>query len=346
MNFSSVLIVTYGRTGSTLLQGLLNSINGCLIRGENHNFCFGLFEAYEAMLNAKNQFDNGNKSLETTHPWYGAALLDEKRYLEDARTLVFNQLNPDALQLQCIGFKEIRYIDRLNRLGEYLSFLEKLFPNPALITLTRDHNQVMSSGWWQKQDEKKTEARLTEFEKYISRYSENKGNVFHIDYSDMVNQTKNLKKMFKFIGAPYNKNAVEKVLSTTHSTKTESKLKKTSITAYALHVEQIQQPIVQYAKMDELPLQNSEKNITLNGIVVLEANFDKKGILIAVDGEQEYPINWGISSPLIKAKFPENPNAKYARFRVEHLPVTAGQAVDIYFEDELTNRYLLFKILL
>ncbi|TAN66279.1 MAG: hypothetical protein EPN17_14510 [Methylobacter sp.] len=345
MNFSSVLIVTYGRSGSTLLQGLLNSIDGCLIRGENHNFCYGLFKAYEAITNTKNHYDNETKSFEATHPWYGAALLDENRFIEDARKLVLNQLNPDALQLNCIGFKEIRYVDCLTRLGEYLNFLEKLFPNPAFIALTRDHDQVMSSGWWQKrQDAKKTEARLTEFEEYISYYGKNKNNVFHIDYSDMINQTQNLQKMFEFVGVPYNKAAVENVLSIPHSYKTKPE---ESVTTHTLQVEQVQQPIVQYARIDESPLQNLQTiTITVSGVVVLKADSGKDGVLIATDGEHEYPVSWKISSPLIREKFPENPNARYARFRVEHLQITTDRAIDIYFEDELANRYLLFKILL
>ena len=37
--FRTVNIVTYGRSGSTLLMGLLNAIDGYRIRGENFN-CF------------------------------------------------------------------------------------------------------------------------------------------------------------------------------------------------------------------------------------------------------------------------------------------------------------------
>ena len=51
MKFDSVLIVTYGRSGSTLLQGILNSIEGCLIRGENDNFCFALYQAHQSIKN-------------------------------------------------------------------------------------------------------------------------------------------------------------------------------------------------------------------------------------------------------------------------------------------------------
>jgi hypothetical protein len=33
--FPNIFVVTYGRSGSTLLQGVLNGIPGFLIRGEN-----------------------------------------------------------------------------------------------------------------------------------------------------------------------------------------------------------------------------------------------------------------------------------------------------------------------
>lgn len=45
--FGSVLIITYGRSGSTLLQGILNSIPGYLIRGENENLMAHFYNAYK-----------------------------------------------------------------------------------------------------------------------------------------------------------------------------------------------------------------------------------------------------------------------------------------------------------
>ena len=221
MNFSSVLIVTYGRSGSTLLQGLLNSIDNCLIRGENNNFCYGLFNAYEALLKAKeDDFKKGQNSLKVKSPWFGAAFFDENRFIKDARKLVFNQLNPDKLKLSCIGFKEIRYankeIDSI-RLHEYLNFLEKLFPNPAFIFLTRDHDQVLNSGWWKTMNKEKNKAVLEKFEKNIALYCINKSNVFTIDYADMVNRSEKLHDMLRFLGAPYNDINIKKVLDIKHS---------------------------------------------------------------------------------------------------------------------------------
>jgi hypothetical protein len=39
-----LFIVTYGRSGSTLLQGILNSTPGVLIRGENRGISYKLHE--------------------------------------------------------------------------------------------------------------------------------------------------------------------------------------------------------------------------------------------------------------------------------------------------------------
>ncbi|MFM7273926.1 MAG: hypothetical protein ACKO4A_08725, partial [Gammaproteobacteria bacterium] len=146
MRFSHVLIVTYGRTGSTLLQGVLNSIDGCLVRGENFQFCRGLHAAHAALQRAKREFGGPGDCGDPSRPWFGAAEFDARRFLDDARRLVINQLCPDPGAYRCIGFKEIRYLETDRepghpatdrRLREYLWFLVALFRNPAIILLRR-----------------------------------------------------------------------------------------------------------------------------------------------------------------------------------------------------------------
>src|SRR3954464_1127587 len=41
-----VFVVTYGRSGSTLVQGLLNALPGTLVRGENNFYILPLFQAW------------------------------------------------------------------------------------------------------------------------------------------------------------------------------------------------------------------------------------------------------------------------------------------------------------
>lgn len=221
MNFSTILIITYGRSGSTLLQGLLNSTDKCLIRGENYNFCYGLFKSYKSLIKAKqDRSKKGRKPLRAENPWYGADLLDVNRFLEDARNLIFNQLNPEKLELSCLGFKEIRYVQKNfhgKELHDYLDFLEKLFPNSAFIILTRNHDQVSKSGWWRLMDAEEVKERLGKFEKNIFAYCKNKSNTFTIDYADILEHNEKLVEMFHFIGASYNDINIKKVLLSKHS---------------------------------------------------------------------------------------------------------------------------------
>jgi hypothetical protein len=225
MNFSSVLIVTYGRTGSTLLQGLLNSIEGCLIRGENYNFCYGLFEAYRSIVNTKQQFGQGDASLEVTFPWYGAKLFDDNKFIEDARNLVLNQLNPNNIPVSCIGFKEIRYhhFKHDDELYSYLNFLNQLFPNPAFVVLSRDHDQVAQSAWWKEQDAEKVKVKLERFEIRLQKHSKNKDNFFSICYNDIIEKNHKLAELFEFLGAEYDEHKVASVLATKHSFSKETK---------------------------------------------------------------------------------------------------------------------------
>ena len=53
--FDAVFVITYGRSGSTLMQGILNSIDGFHIKGENNGFVFKLFESYQLLVNAKEE---------------------------------------------------------------------------------------------------------------------------------------------------------------------------------------------------------------------------------------------------------------------------------------------------
>ena len=341
MKFSSILIVTYGRSGSTLLQGLLNSIEGCLVRGENYNFCYGLFEAYESLVKTKQEdYQKGQLSRKVEDPWYGASLFDENRFLADARKLVFHQLNPDEQVLSCIGFKEIRYVDKNfdpNKLQAYLDFLEKLFPNPAFIMLTRDHDQIIKSGWWQLMDSTQIKLQLDNFENKFSAYGKNKANIFSLDYSDIVERTQKLVAMFQFLGTTYNDNIVEKVLLTKYSYQP----KKTKI-KYNLHIEQIDYPFIQYAKMDELPLQS----FTATGVIVLSSDINNSYTLIAVHADHEYQVNWNISSPIMAEKFSDNLYAKNARFRIDNLEFTENNEFGIYMKDDCDNKHLIFKIFL
>jgi hypothetical protein len=215
MNFKSILIVTYGRSGSTLLQGILNSIDGCVIRGENYNFCWGLFESYRSMIRAKRFNGDSPQS-----PWYGSDW-DESLFLNRISKMMRELLvgkGIDKDEVSCYGFKEIRYADLAEEeFVAYLDFLKKIFPNVAFIFNTRNLADVVRSGWWRRLNPEASLVTLRKAERMFQAYMSTHDNCYHIEYSDMVTQSSRLIGMFDFIGARYSREKISEILSIPHS---------------------------------------------------------------------------------------------------------------------------------
>ena len=220
--FRSILIITYGRSGSTLLQGVLNSIDGVVVRGENNNMCYHMFKTYTSILKSKAQ-----RGEFEHNPFYGSELLDEEYFLAQTRNTVKQLLIGDQNQetgVSHYGFKEIRYIDIQNDFLEYLTFLEKIFPDPCFVFNTRNKHDVFKSwvnvGWSKQKDEEKALKRLTKLEAlFLKARKARKNNAFHITYEEVIQKSGALKALIEFIGLPYDDGKIEDVLSLRHSYK-------------------------------------------------------------------------------------------------------------------------------
>ena len=69
--FGYLFVVTYGRSGSTLLMGLLNSIPGYLVRGENWDALHHLFRFHRTLAEGSQRWDPA-RLRQRTHPFFGA----------------------------------------------------------------------------------------------------------------------------------------------------------------------------------------------------------------------------------------------------------------------------------
>jgi len=220
MNFNSILIITYGRSGSTLLQGLLNANSDCIIRGENYNFCYYLFKAYQSIVYSQ-VFDGKSP----TSPWYGNDCLNERIFLSQIKNLMYkflvgNVYEKNDPKVNCYGFKEIRYSrqDIGDDFDEYLEFLRKIFPNVAFVFNTRNLTDVIKSGWWSKQEPDDVIDLLKSAEdNFINYIKKNPQFSYHITYEDIINKSNKLKGLFDFIGMQFNLDIIERVLKTPHS---------------------------------------------------------------------------------------------------------------------------------
>ena len=236
MKFKSILIVTYARSGSTLLQGIINSIDGVLIRGENKNFIYGLYQAYVRLQMVQNICGNNNsdsfstkKSFTPQHPWYGGDKISLSVFLEYCTAMIKDILianHPDAEHIICYGFKEIRYYELLKlkiELKDYLDFMQLVFPQVAIIFNTRNLDDVIKSAIWREKDKYQSIARLMkleqDFKSYNKAYPEN---TFSLTYEDVISKSENFKSLFDFLGCEYSSAKIDNVLSIPHSVKNKS----------------------------------------------------------------------------------------------------------------------------
>ena len=212
-----VFIVTYGRSGSTLLQNVLNHIDGYCIRGENNNTLAGLARAWDA-VNRSEVMDKLRRNKAATgasHPWHGAEVIDPDHYgrvLADA--FVGEVLRPGP-KTRVAGFKEIRYHSQPEFFTRYMTFIQRVFPNARFVFNTRDHTAVARSGWWARQDPQEVSAVLTRAEQlYESCAARFPHRSIRLCYDDYNGNPEGLRPLFDFLGEPFDGDMVAHVLAT------------------------------------------------------------------------------------------------------------------------------------
>jgi len=219
MNYESLLIVTYGRSGSTLLQGVLNEIDGVLIKGENCNFCYGLYQSYKSLARAKARAEKAKVSSKApVSPWFGAHSYNLEKYKIEQSEIIKRLLTEGEEGVSCYGFKEVRY-DSVpdDEFAVYLKFLRDVFPKLGIIFNIRNLDEVLKSGWWKDKKYKEAKKTLVETEKRFMKFASVESDCFVVQYSDVVNKTTNLRSLYDFIGASYDEKRIDNVLAKPHS---------------------------------------------------------------------------------------------------------------------------------
>nr|WP_279253909.1 sulfotransferase [Candidatus Seongchinamella marina] len=209
--------MSYGRSGSTLLQGVLNSFDGYCIRGENGCVLLPIFRAYKILRDAKNK--HVGKPTPVTSAWYGIENTDpESLAAELTASFIKYVIRPDD-KASVIGFKEIRYIASQFSDGEFadfMSFLDKQFPDSCFIFNSRNLSNVASSKWWA--DKPNAHSRLVETEELMKNtMREYFQKSFWIRYEDYTTNPESLQSLPNFLGEEFNLAKVKHVLEARHS---------------------------------------------------------------------------------------------------------------------------------
>lgn len=154
--FDYVFVVTYGRSGSTLVQGLLNALPRTVCRGENGMYPVHLYRAAEAGVSF------GEGKLASREAWtrlarrpysafYGVHLLRMERFVESARELMTDLMvgRMRRGRLDRIGFKEVLWHEIAPDETEgFFAWFEACFPGARYLLNTRNIADVTASGFW------------------------------------------------------------------------------------------------------------------------------------------------------------------------------------------------------
>ena len=218
-----VFIVTYGRSGSTVLQALLNTLPGYQIRGENQNALYPLFQSWKAIATSPDmQRMRGTGEIsDATHPWFGAENTDLAAYRAAlCRTFAATILQPGP-GTRISGFKEIRTIPVQSDFAEYLEFIRQGFPKARFIFNTRDPEKVVRSSWWRQHDPQKMKAMIARTEAAFRHFTAANPDcalcLHHDDYS--ADHTR-FDPLWRMLGARPAPQALARVMATrlTHAT--------------------------------------------------------------------------------------------------------------------------------
>lgn len=211
MNY--VFVMTYGRSGSTLLMGILNSIPGWLLRGENRHAMRHLYEFHRTGLIEKARVD-ASLASQPTHPWFGIEGYPEAASLEHIRALADATLLRPEPNTRVSGYKEIRWYDE--DLPEYLDFLQQVFPGCRFVLNTRNLADVAASNYWTHKDDPL--GRVTRIEERMLAAAEGLGDsVYRVHYDEYVADPEVLRGLVEWLGEEYDAARVRDVMSTPHS---------------------------------------------------------------------------------------------------------------------------------
>lgn len=198
-----VFIVTYGRSGSTLLQHVLNAIDGVVVRGENNNTLWHLFEAWNALESAAPIRDLRARGATTdaTRPWFGAELIDADQFGHDLAALFLRDVLNLPSGTRVGGFKEIRVHGDPELFPRYLDFVARFFPGARFVFNTRAHKDVAQSAWWAICDPDFVYATLAEAEALFHGYAQaHPESTLVLHYDSYVQDARALDPLFRLLG--------------------------------------------------------------------------------------------------------------------------------------------------
>jgi hypothetical protein len=205
-----VFVVTYGRTGSTLLQKLLNTMPGVYVAGENFDIVHPLFEAWRNAGVLKEKYGWGHQASD--HPWHGALAADPRVFGASLADAFVRDILKPPRGTRLAGFKEIRYLT--DDLEAQLAFMAEVFAPARFVFNTRAVDAVAQSAWWKDVDKDDLTADIARFEAQAAAFSAmHPAQCVTVDYACWTVDAEALRPVYALLGAPFDAAAVANLLS-------------------------------------------------------------------------------------------------------------------------------------
>jgi hypothetical protein len=217
MDDKIVLICATGRSGSTSLQRIINTIPNSNICGENYGAINSLLEFYRRIkysttnnipghLNPANYDSIIAKNIKPA--WYNS--YNYSQIVQLIKITIINMFkNKETSNVW--GFKEIRYDDgNIN----YIEDFKELFPQTKVIIQIRENIAAQSKSGWHKNNKNSTKFLLKLNKELVEFYSKNKDYCYLTSFERMFNKN-NLQDIFSFIDCRenYNEEKIDEVLN-------------------------------------------------------------------------------------------------------------------------------------
>ncbi|WP_378944782.1 sulfotransferase [Paracoccus sp. R86501] len=223
-----VFVVTYGRSGSTLTQKLLNSIPGYQIRGENGNILYHLARAATVTSTWENfiwRREDINKSKQeqkeflrdiigtSGDPWYGAELVNPNSFrCSIADKFVSEILRPNK-ETRVSGFKEIRWHEDRVFFPKFLRFIKFTFPKSKFIFQTRTAGDVAKSAWWKNRSQSDVLEMIASADRLYAQFSKDfSDSCFTVEYERYAEGPSYVKEIFDFLNEDLDIDSVASIL--------------------------------------------------------------------------------------------------------------------------------------
>lgn len=208
-----LFVVTYGRSGSTLLQGILSSAPGVMIRGENGGLFQDLFQFHQTATLHRDRLAR-SAPLPPHHPFWGIDRYRDETAYRDFRTLMLDTVLQPAPETKVVGFKEIAW--PLDRLPQMFTFTRNVFPGARFVLNTRNLADVAQSKWWARNPDALAELQTME-QQYVDGLAPLGDDAYRVHYDDYVADPTVLRGLFDWLGLDFDEARVRDVMGVRHS---------------------------------------------------------------------------------------------------------------------------------